>query len=307
MFKTLQTKNTLNAIGSNTSVTAFAFPENAYIQYEATTSGGGIRVQYVKTYRRYNNFDTLVYEAQKQFSDFSNGAASFRQAAIRHYTNTQESIFCGENDVWMETIDVVYIKSTRATSFAPTQAPDNAMTFAFTNDNPVLNSGGADYSHQPFFAESAIKYTSTWKGNACTFYLSKRDIENTAYTQLYLLADANTDISVLGGSIHTFACDSELDGEDMGYATKLHAGNNEALQFISLYDAAAGFDLQLQITPNVNEVQLHAALPQASAQALADMITASTIFGKVIGYCGDYSYLVNDAIDENPNWQHFDW
>ena len=291
-------KQITNIIGTDILVDVFDFPDGCYQQFEAACGNGIIATYYQKETRIYRNFDTLQSSTTETIRDIKYpGATSYiRQAAVRGYTDTQHSIFLGDDDIWMVLCLHVYIKRIGTdTAFTATAVPDNTITCAYTIDNPITDPA-APNSYHPFIT-SAILYESTWRGKHCTFYLTQQDVDNHNQRQM-LLADADTDITI-HGNIKVFG--SQLY-DNAGSARRIGIQNNDVLQYLDLYTLPADFALTLGSAPALNGISLHDDLTQDTAQTLADFISASTQYGYVYSTLSEYYEALVDAVDNSPYW-----
>lgn len=294
-------KQITNIIGTDILVDVFDFPDGCYQQFEAACGNGIIATYYQKETRIYRNFDTLESTKIEAIHDIQYpGATSYiRQAAVRGYTDTQHSIFLGDDDIWMVLCPHVYIKRIGTdTAFTATAVPDNTITCAYTTDNPITDPS-APNSYHPFIT-SAILYTSTWKGKQCTFYLTQQNVDDHNQ-RLMFLADADADITI-HGNIKVFGSQTYYVDTPSGYAKRMTIQDNDALQYLDLQYIPADFALTLGSAPALNGISLHDNLTQDTAQTLADFISASTQYGYVYSTLSEYYEALVDAIDNSPYW-----
>ena len=306
MFRTLKTKNILNTLGNAVTIKPFTFEDGCYCQFEAACNDGYVFAKYTKTERIYRNFTHLDKETVTPVTELftPSSTATIRQMAIRAY-NDRHGLILGDNDYYERTLTKIYIKRIgNAGEFAMTQVPDNKMDFVFDTDNPILQ-GGAPTQYYPPFASAPMIAETTWNGKPCKFYMTADEIEAANYLDLLLLADANTDIHLQSGA-KVLNAETYIDDEST-YITRLNIDGNTAIKLLNFGRCTPQIQIALNNTPNVNRVELGTTISQQAAQAIADMISASTISGKVYGSCGTYNYFITQAVNDNPNWTREDY
>lgn len=307
MFKTLQTKNFINTLGVQTANLL-----GDYREFTVTCNEGTARIIYCKSEYVYRNFTKIAtetgYTPKKTIGEATLQAGQsmgIRQMAIRAYYDGHGMVI-GDNDYYECVYPKMYIRANRnAVTFTPTAVPDTYGTITIHTEhaNPRLDCS-SPYQYYPAFAYPVIIETE-WKYGHCLFYMTSAELQHAANLSMLFLAHAGTDIKIHGAT--KALTSTYFDTQDNEYTTgKLHIEDNEILQYVLASSQTNPFDLNMQNVPNVDYIEIHGNLPQDGAQSVADVIAASTIYGKYTGSAGTYAPIIADAVDESPYWSWAD-